>query len=140
MKLLILAAGYATRLYPLTLKTAKPLLPVVGRPMIEHILEKFGTAADIAHIVMNEKFHGDFDQVRKKYNSIQADSNNRVTAFVEKDPNADSTITAICLYYFPRATLSLVGRYLAENPGATDYPGRYIQWLYRQRPPGMMNF
>ena len=38
MKLLILAAGYATRLYPLTKNTAKPLLAVAGRPMIEHVV------------------------------------------------------------------------------------------------------
>ncbi|MEY4326223.1 MAG: Nucleotidyl transferase [Verrucomicrobiota bacterium] len=34
MKVLILAAGYATRLYPLTLTQPKPLLPVAGKPMI----------------------------------------------------------------------------------------------------------
>ena len=41
MKLLVLAAGYATRLRPLTDNQAKPLLPVAGRPMLEHVLEKF---------------------------------------------------------------------------------------------------
>ena len=35
MKVLILAAGYATRLYPLTLTQPKPLLPVAGKPMID---------------------------------------------------------------------------------------------------------
>ena len=38
MKVIILAAGYATRLYPLTLTKPKPLLPVVGKPMV---LERF---------------------------------------------------------------------------------------------------
>lgn len=39
MKLLILAAGYATRLHPLTLDTPKPLLPVAGQPIINHVLD-----------------------------------------------------------------------------------------------------
>ena len=40
MKALILAAGYATRLYPLTLNTPKPLLKVGKKLMVEHILDK----------------------------------------------------------------------------------------------------
>ena len=39
MNVLILAAGYATRLYPLTLNKAKPLLDVGGKPMIESVVE-----------------------------------------------------------------------------------------------------
>ena len=39
MKVIILAAGYATRLYPLTLTQPKPLLPVAGKPMVDHVLD-----------------------------------------------------------------------------------------------------
>ncbi len=38
MKALVLAAGYATRLYPLTLDRPKALLEVDGRPMLDHVL------------------------------------------------------------------------------------------------------
>ncbi len=62
MKQIILAAGYATRLYPLTENTPKPLLPVGNRPMIEHVIE--GTAATGAiertYVVTNNKFTGQF--------------------------------------------------------------------------------
>ena len=40
MNALILAAGYATRLYPLTLDTPKPLLPVAGRPVLDYMLDE----------------------------------------------------------------------------------------------------
>jgi len=42
MNVLILAAGYATRLYPLTLNKAKPLLPVGSKPIIEWIVANMG--------------------------------------------------------------------------------------------------
>lgn len=63
MKLLVLAAGYATRLYPLTLNQPKPLLPVAGKAMIDHVLEKFRKAPDIdeVEIVTNHKFAGHFE-------------------------------------------------------------------------------
>jgi glucose-1-phosphate thymidylyltransferase len=38
MKAFILAGGFATRLWPLTEQRAKPLLPLAGKPIIDHIL------------------------------------------------------------------------------------------------------
>ena len=40
MKAYLLAAGYATRLYPLTKDRAKPLLEVGGKALLTHILER----------------------------------------------------------------------------------------------------
>ena len=64
MKLIILAAGYATRLYPLTLNQPKPLLPVAGKPMLEHVLDNVHTiqAIDQAYIVTNAKFVNHFQK------------------------------------------------------------------------------
>ena len=64
MKLIILAAGYATRLYPLTLNQPKPLLPVGGKPMMEHVLDNISTIRDIdrAYVVTNAKFAGHFEK------------------------------------------------------------------------------
>lgn len=62
MKVLILAAGYATRLYPLTLDNAKPLLPIKGRPMVEHILNKLEGIKEVKdiYIITNQKFFQQF--------------------------------------------------------------------------------
>jgi glucose-1-phosphate thymidylyltransferase len=64
MKVLILAAGYATRLYPLTLTQPKPLLPVAGRPMIEYVLDNLAPIGGIerVYVVTNAKFAGQFQQ------------------------------------------------------------------------------
>jgi glucose-1-phosphate thymidylyltransferase len=63
MKALILAAGYATRLKPLTDHTAKPLLPVGGRPMIDYICDKVAelTEVDGVHVVTNQRFAPSFE-------------------------------------------------------------------------------
>lgn len=63
MKALILAAGYATRLRPLTDSIAKPLLPIAGRPMVDWILDRVAeTSADEIHLVTNARFAGDFER------------------------------------------------------------------------------
>jgi glucose-1-phosphate thymidylyltransferase len=69
MQVLILAAGYATRLYPLTLNQPKPLLPVGGKPMIEHIIDHLAPVRDLGtiFIVTNEKFVSHFTAWSEKY-------------------------------------------------------------------------
>jgi glucose-1-phosphate thymidylyltransferase len=215
MKLVVLAAGYATRLYPLTRDRPKHLLAVAGRPILEHVLEKLAAIEEIdgIYVVTNSKFAdrfrewaagythahvtvvddgttdetarlgaigdldlvvreerldddtvvvagdnlfsesledfgragrergapvlavydvGDLDAIRK-YNAISIDEEGRITYFEEKPEQPTSTLTGIALYYYPRATLPLIRRYLEEgnNP---DQPGRLIEWLYSRTP------
>ena len=52
MKAMVLAAGRGERLRPLTDHTPKPLLPLRGRPLIEHLLEALA-AAGVREIVVN---------------------------------------------------------------------------------------
>jgi glucose-1-phosphate thymidylyltransferase len=58
VKALILAAGYATRLYPLTLDRPKALLPVGGKPMLDHLMEQLEQVEglDEVYVVTNSKF------------------------------------------------------------------------------------
>jgi glucose-1-phosphate thymidylyltransferase len=63
VKALILAAGYATRLRPLTDTIPKQLLPVGGRPMVDWILDTIEAAGiDDVHLVTNGRFAPDFER------------------------------------------------------------------------------
>ncbi len=212
MKALILAAGYATRLYPLTIGTPKPLLRVGGRPMIDYIMDKLETLSglDEVYVVTNSRFFNQFedwkskhssskkltivndktltnddrlgaigdiqlvlDQAKvsddllviagdnlfafkmpdfinfaerhapnfsialhnigsreeaRKYGVVKIDGNNRLLKFTEKPPEPESTLVAICLYYFPKGKLSRVAEYLKQSRHK-DAPGNYISWL-----------
>ena len=71
MKALLLAAGYATRLYPLTLNKPKPLLPVAGRPVIEFILDIIEPLKEVdeVFIVTNQKFSKNFEEWNAGFSS-----------------------------------------------------------------------
>lgn len=59
---MVLAAGYATRLRPLTDEVAKPLLPLAGRPMLDYLYEKIASVEEVdeVHVVTNSRFAADF--------------------------------------------------------------------------------
>lgn len=71
LKVIILCAGYATRLYPLTENMPKPLLPVGNKPILEWILERVQKVqgVDAVYLVSNQKFAGHFESwaVKAKY-------------------------------------------------------------------------
>ncbi len=57
MKALILAAGYATRLRPLTDSIPKMLLPLAGRPLLDYLLERLREVElDEIQLVTNARF------------------------------------------------------------------------------------
>lgn len=62
MKCIILAAGYATRLYPLTKDKPKPLLDVAGKTILDHIMEKVAKVPEIDEVIIvsNAKFYDQF--------------------------------------------------------------------------------
>jgi glucose-1-phosphate thymidylyltransferase len=217
VKVLLLGAGYGTRLYPLTKDRPKPLLDIAGKPKVEWILDRLlpvpglygvalvtnarlakafedwkkgykcpvpvtivndgttsnddrlGAVGDIQFSLREAKIDDDllvvagdnlfeFD-VRKmvafgkekggpvvclkdmqhvgplisQYSVVTLDGSRRITDFEEKPAKPKTTLISICLYYFPKATLPLVGKYLAAGNNK-DQPGWYIQWLVKQLP------
>ncbi len=74
MKVIILAAGYATRLYPLTLTQPKPLLPVAGKPMVEYVLDNLAPIGGIDRVIVvtNAKFAGHFQKWADNYRATKS--------------------------------------------------------------------
>lgn len=211
MKAIILAAGYATRLYPLTLDKPKPLLTVGQKTITDRLMEKMERAGEIdkTYVVTNQKFSrhfsdwatasnykkpievindctltnetrlgavGDMELVvkkgaikddllvvggdnlfefrlndfikfaqskggnavalfdvgdineAKKYGVVSLDKNNKAVEFKEKPKKPESTLAAMCLYYFPKEKLHLLRTYLDTGKNK-DQPGNYISWL-----------
>ena len=89
MKVIILAAGYATRLYPLTLTQPKPLLPVAGKPMVEYVLDNLAPIGglDRIYVVTNAKFAGQFQKWADHYRATKA----RLNFTVVNDGSTDDS-------------------------------------------------
>lgn len=56
VRTIILAGGYATRLWPLTFDRPKPLLPIAGRPLLDYLLEQIPPEYLPAMICINRRF------------------------------------------------------------------------------------
>ncbi len=62
MRCVLLAAGYATRLFPLTKDLPKSLLSIAGKTILEHLITKIREVREIDEIVLvtNDRFVGQF--------------------------------------------------------------------------------
>jgi len=89
MKVVILAAGYATRLYPLTLTQPKPLLLVAGKPMIEYVLDNLAPIGGIdrVYVVTNAKFAGHFQKWADGYHA----AHDKLDFTIVNDGSTDDT-------------------------------------------------
>jgi len=65
MHAFILAGGFATRLWPLTEKRAKPLLPLAGKPIISYLVEKIPEGMPIT-VSTNDTFREGFDKWKRE--------------------------------------------------------------------------
>jgi len=88
---LILAGGYATRLYPLTKDFPKSLLPVKGKPIIEYIIEKIEETDKIHKIIIytNKKFERHFLEWLDK------NKNPKISIEVEDSISEDEKLGAV---------------------------------------------
>lgn len=87
MKAIILAAGFATRLYPLTKNKAKSLLEINGKSVIDYIIEKIRElpAIDEIFIITNNNFYENFLKWKKEKNYNRLDIlNDKISKIEEK--------------------------------------------------------
>ncbi len=87
MRTLILAGGFATRLWPLTEHRAKPLLPLVGKPILSHIVEKLPKDFHVT-VSTNAAFEEDFDEWQKN-------AGRPVTVYIESALHDDAKLGAL---------------------------------------------
>ena len=66
MKCIILAAGYATRMYPLTENFPKPLLEVGGKPILDWLVDDLSSVVDEFVVISNHKFFPHFETWAEK--------------------------------------------------------------------------
>ena len=210
MKIVIMAGGYAKRLWPLTKETAKPLLPIGGRPMLDYLWEQVKQLdAQAIYVSTNEKFGpqfkewirakkddrlvlaveptrseeeklgsigaisllidtykidddlmivagdnltrmslkkfrdafdgrplvalydlGDRSKAANKYGVVET-KDGIVTGFQEKPTQPKTSLISSGFYIYPRKTLPLFKKYLAEG-NSKDSPGYFLEWLHKK--------
>ncbi len=74
MHAFILAGGFATRLWPLTEKRAKPLLPLAGKPLLTWLTEKIPEGIPIT-VSTNAVFAKDFESWKSEIRSTKFETN-----------------------------------------------------------------
>lgn len=102
MKCLILAAGYATRLYPMTENFPKPLLDVGGKSIVDWLIDDLRTANKIDEfvIISNQKFAHCFDDWAKN-------KDYKVTIVDDGTSTNDTRLGAVCDIKFAIDKLNL---------------------------------
>lgn len=97
LKVLILAAGYATRLYPVTLDLAKPLLKIGKKSIIDFSVRELNNIKEIDEIfvVTNNKFYKDFCSWKERLNSQK-----KVTIINDRTKTEGSKLGAVGDIYY----------------------------------------
>ena len=144
MKCLILAAGYATRLYPLTEHFPKPLLEVQGKTILDWLLEDIDKSGVVDQyvVISNHKFARQFqvwaDQHRLPITVLDdgTESNetrlgavrDRILSMEEKPAEPKSHWCTPPFYIYKASDVGLVKVGIDSGCGV-DAPGSFIAWL-----------
>ena len=102
MKCLILAAGYATRLYPLTENFPKPLLDVGGKTILDWLVDDIDTAGAVDEyiVISNHKF-------ARLFEAWAASKPQKITVVDDGTSTNETRLGAVCDIRFAVDTLGL---------------------------------
>jgi len=102
MKCLILAAGYATRLYPLTENFPKPLLEVAGKTILDWLVDDIDTMGEVDEyvVISNHKFAHHFE-------AWAAGKSQKITVVDDGTSTNETRLGAVCDIQFAIEKLSL---------------------------------
>ncbi len=89
MKCIILAAGYATRLYPLTENFPKPLLKVGEKTVLDWLIDDIGDMAEEFIVISNHKF------VKQFYDWAVGNSH-KITVVDDGTESNETRLGAVC--------------------------------------------
>ncbi len=136
MKAIMLCAGYATRLYPLTESKPKALLPLADKPMMNYLVDKLVEIPELDKIfvISNAKFYQAFQDWKKEYypkrsiavlNDGTTTNDNRLGAIrdiqfvLQKEKVKDDVIVLASDNYFDFDLESFVKEAKSHKPKAT---------------------
>ncbi len=98
MRAFILAGGFATRLWPLTEKRAKPLLPLAGEPLLTHLVKKIPSGIPTT-ISTNAVFADDFEKWKQACHAEPGRSVTRggdnISILIEDSDHEDKKLGAL---------------------------------------------
>lgn len=91
MKCILLCAGYATRMYPLTENFPKPLLDIKGKPLIDYLIDDLesNNLIDEYIIVSNHKFINYFNDWKNNH------SNKKIKVLDDGSTSNDNRLGAV---------------------------------------------
>ena len=71
---IVLAAGYATRLYPITENFPKPLLKVKDKTILDHLIDDIDSTEEISQyvIISNDRYYNHFVEWKNKKTNIKS--------------------------------------------------------------------
>ena len=131
---IFLAAGFGSRMIPLTFNTPKPLIKVHGKPMIEYLLEAC-VKAEIKELYVVVGYLGEYFEVLKHkypniqliYNEMYNDANNISSALMAKDlfENAYVLESDLVLY-----NQDLIQKYEYQSCFLGKYVERTDDWCF----------